>query len=443
MVEVKRGDPEAFKVLLMSCQYIVLEEVLYFINSGIEVPDLIQEANEGCINAIYNYENSIINLKNYLHGSIYRRLSNYVASNFSTVRYPVNVLDKINEIRTWLEGNCPNDDWELSVKNTTDALIRVTDRSDLIPGFYNEKSNDFGNVHINKVDIDLDNILFSDSNDPDYDLLLESLRYETLRSLYSLPDKEAEYLKLYFGINREKELTLEDIGAICNLTRERIRQVKEKALSRLSHPSRNKNLLDFIGLYSYVKYPLEYSCTHIYKSFYEDEDTIIEVIKNFVRPFRRVSELQGVVNQSKECRRLVRKFLEMNNEPVQMEDIKYYILEMYPEISQNIIHYSIKTTSGVINIKKGYYALREWGYIENTITYSEDYFDRIALIKYITDVLKEQTKPISETYLLSKIQGYLGKTLIDKEIKKLFKIIGRENSIIRTLDNKYYLLVEE
>jgi RNA polymerase primary sigma factor len=73
-------------------------------------------------------------------------------------------------------------------------------------------------------------------------LLDESLRLEIERALDTLSSREAEVINLYFGLNHEKALTLEEIGARFNLTRERVRQIKEKAIRRLRHASRSKSL---------------------------------------------------------------------------------------------------------------------------------------------------------------------------------------------------------
>ena len=82
---------------------------------------------------------------------------------------------------------------------------------------------------------------------PDYILMKESLRTEVERALKSLTDREAEVIRLYFGIEREHPLTLEEIGEKFNLTRERVRQIKEKAIRRLRHATRSKALRAYLG----------------------------------------------------------------------------------------------------------------------------------------------------------------------------------------------------
>jgi RNA polymerase primary sigma factor len=82
---------------------------------------------------------------------------------------------------------------------------------------------------------------------PDFKLMEESLKVEIERALESLSERESEVVKLYFGLNREHPLTLEEIGELFGLTRERVRQIKEKAIRRLRHTSRSKILRAYLG----------------------------------------------------------------------------------------------------------------------------------------------------------------------------------------------------
>jgi len=82
---------------------------------------------------------------------------------------------------------------------------------------------------------------------PDNELMKESLSREVERALSTLSDREAEVIRLYFGLGREHSLTLEEIGEKFKLTRERVRQIKEKAIRRLRHASRSKQLRAYLG----------------------------------------------------------------------------------------------------------------------------------------------------------------------------------------------------
>jgi RNA polymerase primary sigma factor len=90
-------------------------------------------------------------------------------------------------------------------------------------------------------------VLQNDQPPPDQNLISESLRIEVRRALNTLTEREAVVLRMYFGIDNEHPLTLEEIGEKFGLTRERVRQIKEKAIRRLRHASRNKALRAYLG----------------------------------------------------------------------------------------------------------------------------------------------------------------------------------------------------
>ena len=91
--------------------------------------------------------------------------------------------------------------------------------------------------------------VLQDDNEPlpDKELFESSLKEEVEKVLESLTDREREVIVLYFGINKDSPMTLEEIGTKFGLTRERVRQIKEKAIRRLRHTSRSKTLRDYLG----------------------------------------------------------------------------------------------------------------------------------------------------------------------------------------------------
>jgi RNA polymerase primary sigma factor len=93
----------------------------------------------------------------------------------------------------------------------------------------------------------LDVLVNSDSPKADRDLMMESLQKEIERSLSTLTERERDVIRLFFGIGLQHGLTLEEIGAKFDLTRERVRQIKEKAIRRLRHTSRSKLLKAYLG----------------------------------------------------------------------------------------------------------------------------------------------------------------------------------------------------
>ena len=83
--------------------------------------------------------------------------------------------------------------------------------------------------------------------DPDSDIMEESLSEDVKHILNSLPNREATILKLYFGLDGERPHTLEEVGVKFKLTRERVRQIKEKAIEKLRHSSRKESLMQYLG----------------------------------------------------------------------------------------------------------------------------------------------------------------------------------------------------
>jgi RNA polymerase primary sigma factor len=104
----------------------------------------------------------------------------------------------------------------------------------------------FQNGDDNKNNL-LDVMVNDEQPSPDTILMSESLKNEVANVLSTLSEKEADVLKLYFGINSERSATLEEIGERFNLTRERVRQIKEKAIRSLRHTPRSKNLKSYLG----------------------------------------------------------------------------------------------------------------------------------------------------------------------------------------------------
>ena len=93
----------------------------------------------------------------------------------------------------------------------------------------------------------LDVLKNDDDRTPDDGLMMDSLRKEVQRALSTLTQREADVVCLYFGLDGQQSLTLEEIGEKFNLTRERVRQIKEKAIRRLRHTSRSKALIPYLG----------------------------------------------------------------------------------------------------------------------------------------------------------------------------------------------------
>ena len=443
ITDMIQGDTCSFEKLFFSTQYIVFEEVLYIYPCQMEITDLIQEANLACLNALTNCT-TVNNLKSYLHHNIYRHLDNYIKSYSLNIRYPINVIAEIDIIREHINNSKSVLDDLTDINKLVRELEQLTEHSRFVFGFFDDTYSNRFDTFVYRIDIDMDNELISQDKDPDYTLIDDSLKTEIERSLYTLTERDAEIIKLYFGLNKDNSMTLEEIGERFNFTRERIRQIREQAIRRMRVPSRSNILKCYMVSQNKDKISSSKEKSYYLNTLFEDDGYALDVLNNFVKPYRRVTAYPHLDNQSAECRRIIKDVLIKNRKPVKADDIKYMIWELYPEISDSIIQYSISTTPDVIAIKKGLFALKEWGYFEDDISNSIERMDRKKYLENIISILKQQQTPIGLNYLLSKLTIHNNrKQFTSNEEKIIQKILKKDEKIIKTLENTYYYLQED
>ncbi|MFH2003653.1 MAG: RNA polymerase sigma factor RpoD/SigA, partial [Bacteroidota bacterium] len=163
------------------------------------------------------------------------------------VRLPLNRVGALNKIGKAFSNLEQEFEREPSAQELSDELkIPVGEVADTlkISGRHVSMDAPFAQGEDNRL---LDVIQNDQQPTPDHGLMKESLKVEIERALSTLTDREAEVIRLYFGLNYEHSLTLEEIGEKFNLTRERVRQIKEKAIRRLRHASRSKALRSYLG----------------------------------------------------------------------------------------------------------------------------------------------------------------------------------------------------
>ncbi len=156
----------------------------------------------------------------------------------------VGALNKIGKKFSELEQEFEREPSPSEIAEQLDMSLYEVDKTLQISGRHLSVDQPFVQGEDNKL---LDVMADDNQLPPDYILMKESLRTEVERALKSLTDREAEVIRLYFGIEREHPLTLEEIGEKFNLTRERVRQIKEKAIRRLRHATRSKALRAYLG----------------------------------------------------------------------------------------------------------------------------------------------------------------------------------------------------
>ena len=245
---IKEGDHAALERLVKANLRFVVSVSKQYQNQGLTLPDLINEGNLGLIKAAQRFDETRgFKFISYAVWWIRQSILQALAEQSRIVRLPLNQvgsLNKINKAFSKLEH-------EFERPPSSDELATALDLPE-------EKVKDTMKVSGRHVSVDapfaegednslLDVMVNNDSPKADIELMRESLQREIERSLSTLTDREKDVVMLFFGIGMQHGLTLEEIGAKFDLTRERVRQIKEKAIRRLRHNSRSKLLKAYLG----------------------------------------------------------------------------------------------------------------------------------------------------------------------------------------------------
>jgi RNA polymerase primary sigma factor len=245
---IKNGDREALEKLTKANLRFVVSVSKQYQNQGLSLPDLINEGNLGLIKAAQRFDETRgFKFISYAVWWIRQSILQALAEQSRIVRLPLNKIGSINKI------NKAYARLEQEHEREPDAL-EIAELLDIPEGEVKESMRNSGrHVSMDAPLIqDEDNTLYDvlrsdDTNTPEKDLMTESLRKEIDRAISTLTPREADVIRLYFGLNSKHPMTLEEIGEKFDLTRERVRQIKEKALRRLKHTSRSKNLKSYLG----------------------------------------------------------------------------------------------------------------------------------------------------------------------------------------------------
>jgi RNA polymerase primary sigma factor len=245
---IKAGDRVALEKLTKANLRFVVSVAKQYQNQGLSLPDLINEGNLGLIKAAQRFDETRgFKFISYAVWWIRQSILQALAEQSRIVRLPLNKIGSINKINkayALLEQ-------EHERAPSAEEISEVLDMSE---GDVKESMKNSGR-HVSMdaplvegEDSNLYDVLnIGESPSPDTLLMIESLRVEIERALQTLTPREADLIRLYFGLNGEHPMTLEEIGETFDLTRERVRQIKEKAIRRLKHTSRSKILKTYIG----------------------------------------------------------------------------------------------------------------------------------------------------------------------------------------------------
>ncbi len=246
--KIKQGSKNALESLTKANLRFVVSVAKQYQNQGLSLADLINEGNIGLIKAAKRFDETRgFKFISYAVWWIRQAILQALAEQSRIVRLPLNrvgTLHKIGKISSSLEQ-------DLGREPSPDEIAKELDLSEVEVSDTLKISNSHLSLDA-PFSVSEDNSLIDILEDeyqpaPDEELLDFSLKLEIEKALDTLTPREAEVISLYFGLNHEKALTLEEIGARFSLTRERVRQIKEKAIRRLRHASRSRSLRAYLN----------------------------------------------------------------------------------------------------------------------------------------------------------------------------------------------------
>ncbi len=245
---IKEGDQIALEKLTKANLRFVVSVAKQYQNQGLSLGDLINEGNLGLIKAAQRFDETRgFKFISYAVWWIRQSILQALAEQSRIVRLPLNRVGSLNKISKTFSELEQKFEREPSPEELADVLevttAEVVDTMK-ISGRHVSMDAPFVQGEENSL---LD-VLENDAEEkPDQGLMTDSLRREVQRALSTLTQRESDVIALYFGLNGEHAMTLEEIGEKFNLTRERVRQIKEKAIRRLRHTSRSKALKPYLG----------------------------------------------------------------------------------------------------------------------------------------------------------------------------------------------------
>ena len=247
-INIKKGDQKSLETLTKANLRFVVSVAKQYQNQGLSLGDLINEGNLGLIKAAKRFDETRgFKFISYAVWWIRQSILQALAEQSRIVRLPLNrvsALNKIGKAYSNLEQEFEREPNATELAQELDMDVGEVADTLKISGRHLSMDAPFSQGEENRL---LDIIENDQQPSPDYILMNESLKAEIERALATLTEREAEVIKLYFGLNIDHSMTLEEIGERFNLTRERVRQIKEKAIRRLRHASRSKNLRTYLG----------------------------------------------------------------------------------------------------------------------------------------------------------------------------------------------------
>jgi RNA polymerase primary sigma factor len=244
---IKQGDQKALEKLTKANLRFVVSVSKQYQNQGLSLPDLINEGNLGLIKAAQRFDETRgFKFISYAVWWIRQSILQALAEQSRIVRLPLNKIGSINKINKAYA----------QLEQEHERAPNHEEIADLLDIPENEVKESLKNSGrhvsmdaplIQDEETTMYDVIRNDGPTPETGLIYESLRKEINRAIATLTPREADVVKLYFGLDGHHPMTLEEIGEKFDLTRERVRQIKEKAIRRLKHTSRSKILKTYLG----------------------------------------------------------------------------------------------------------------------------------------------------------------------------------------------------
>ena len=245
---IRQGDQSALEKLTKANLRFVVSVSKQYQNQGLSLPDLINEGNLGLIKAAQRFDETRgFKFISYAVWWIRQSILQALAEQSRIVRLPLNKIGSINKINKAFSKLEQEYEREPIAEEIAELLeMTENDVKESMKNSGRHISMDAPLVQGEESNM-YDVLRSNDSPSPEAGLINDSLRKEIDRALSTLTSREADVIKYYFGLNGEHAMTLEEIGEKFDLTRERVRQIKEKAIRRLKQTSRSKILKTYLG----------------------------------------------------------------------------------------------------------------------------------------------------------------------------------------------------
>ena len=245
--KIRKGDKKALEKLCKANLRFVVSVAKQYQNQGLSLPDLINEGNLGLIKAAEKFDDTRgFKFISYAVWWIRQSILQAIAEQSRLVRLPLNQVGSVSKIMREAYKFEQEHERKPSINEMAERIDMPEDKiADAMNANNYEVSVDapFANGEEGSM---VDSMTSPDSPSTDKELVTESLRTEVTRMIKLLSEREQKIIKAFFGIG-EPELTLDEIGEKYNLTRERVRQIKEKAIRRIRHNTKNKLLKSYFG----------------------------------------------------------------------------------------------------------------------------------------------------------------------------------------------------